>query len=202
MKDLLILTADKDAEFFIKSLLEKIPNIESTHLIDYDIISHPQRDPGVVTHAVEFVRPYINDYNFLMIIFDYEGSGKESLSKDVLESEMEDDLNKNGWQDRNVCIALYPELESWLWVNQTHLHNILDWEDTQNIYDWLCANGQTFNANKPDRPKEAFEAALRKQKRPRSSSIYSDLAQRASYRHCIDPSFNKFLTTIKMWFAH
>jgi len=201
MRDLLILTADKDAEFFIKSLLEKIPNIDNTHLIDYDIISHPQRDPGVATHAVEFVRPYINDYKFLMIIFDYEGSGKESMSKDVLESAIEDDLNKNGWHDRNVCIALKPELESWLWVNQTHLHNILDWEDTQNIYDWLRANGQTFNANKPDRPKEAFEAVLKKQKRPRSSSIYAELAHRASYRQCIDPSFKKLLNTIRTWFA-
>jgi len=201
MKDILVLTADQNAELLIKTLLEKIPTIENIPAIDYEIIRHPGHDSGVVKNAVEFVRPFINDCRFLMVLFDYEGSGKESLNQNSLESEIEDALNKNGWQNRNICITLYPELESWLWVNRQHLHDILNWHHEQDIYEWLKSRGYIFQNNKPVRPKEAFEAALRKVNIPRSSAIYSSLAQKASYLQCTDQSFNKFLNTMKKWFA-
>lgn len=200
MKDILILTADQDAEFLIKALLDKIPTVERTPSIDFDIIRHPLRDAGVATNAVEFVRPYINDYRYLMIIFDYEGSGKESMSKNDLELHIENQLNKNGWPGNNVCITFYPEVESWLWVNRQHLHDILDWTSEYNIDKWLTEKGYKFQGDKPQRPKEAFEAALRRQNIPRSSSLYSSLVQKASYRQCTDPSFRKFLNTLKTWF--
>jgi hypothetical protein len=201
MKDILILTADQDAEFLIKALLKKIATIEKIRDIDFDVIRHPQRDAGVATDAVEFVRPYIHDYKHLLIIFDYEGSGKEAEAKDVLESQIEKQLNINGWPDINACITFYPELESWLWVNRQHLHGVLDWQSEQDIYEWLKMKGYKFTGNKPERPKEAFEAALRQQKIPRSSSLYSSLAQKSSYQQCSDQSFNKFLHIIKKWFS-
>jgi len=200
MKDLLILAADQDAELLIKALLEKIPNVEKISSIDFEIIRHPQRDAGVATDAVEFVRPYINDYRYVMIIFDYEGSGQEAKASCDIEAEIENHLSINGWPDRCACIAFYPELESWLWVHRQHLHDIVDWQGKNDIYKWLASIGYDFQDNKPKRPKEAFEAALKKQKLPRSSSLYSSLAQKASYQQCIDPSFNKFLNTLKKWF--
>jgi hypothetical protein len=201
MKDILILTADQNAELLIKALLEKIPAIENIPAIDYEIIRHPGHDSGVAKNAVEFVRPFINDCRFLMVLFDYEGSGKESLPKNILESEIEDTLNKNGWQQRNVCITFYPELESWLWVNHRHLHTILNWHNQETVYEWLADNGFKFQDGKPARPKEAIEFVLRKQNIPRSSSVYASLAQKASYRQCMDQSFVKFLSAIKLWFA-
>jgi hypothetical protein len=200
MKDLLVLAADQDAEFLLKALLEKISIVEKISSIDFEIIRHPQRDAGVATDAVEFVRPYINDYRYLMIIFDYEGSGKETRTKNDIELDMENQLNINGWPDRCACITFFPELESWLWVHHQHLHDILDWFGNEDIYKWLETSGYVFTGNKPARPKESFEAALKKQKLPRSSSLYSSLAQKASYQQCIDPSFNKFLNTLKKWF--
>ena len=200
MKDLLLLTADQDAEFTARPLLEKIPRVEHIPTFEFDIIRHPHRDPGVATQAVEYVRPYISDYRFLMIIFDYEGSGKEA-SPAAVEQEMENALNRNGWQDRSACILFNPELESWLWVNRTHLHDILEWKHRESIDEWLQAKGFLFNENKPIRPKEAFETALKRQNIPRSSALYSKLAQKASYRLCTDPSFEKFITTIKIWFS-
>jgi len=201
LKDLLVLVADQDAEFLMKSLLDKIPVVESIRVIDYEIIRHPDHDSGVATHAVEFVRPYINDYKFLMVTFDHEGSGKESSSQVQLESIVEDGLKRNGWQNRNVCITFKPELESWLWVNRQQLHDVLDWPSGHNIYEWLQLNGYCLQNYKPVRPKEAFEAALKKQNIPRSSSLFSKLAQQASYQQCTDSSFRKFLTTIKLWFV-
>jgi hypothetical protein len=202
VKDLLVLVADQDAEFIIKTLLFRIPLVENIMPIAFDIIRHPQRDPGVAGKAIDFVRPYINDYRFLLVIFDYEGSGKESLSVNNLESEIENLLRQNGWQERSVCIVIEPELETWLWVNEIHLHNIIDWDHETGVYAWLAENNFKFytNTTKPERPKEAFETILRKQRIPRSSSLYSKLAQQASYRQCTDSSFEKLITTFRNWF--
>lgn len=203
MKDLLVLTADQDAEFLLKTLLSRIPMVEDFPAITFDIIRHPQRDPGVAGKAIDFVRPYINDYRFVLIVFDHEGSGREFQSRESLESEIETLLAQNGWQKRSVCIVIEPEIETWLWVNKTHFHNITDWNYEAGVYTWLAENDFQFltNSTKPERPKEAFEAILRKQRIPRSSSLYSKLAQQASYRQCTDTSFEKFIKTIKNWFS-
>jgi hypothetical protein len=203
MKDLLLLTADKDAEFTLKSLINKIIIVENINQISFDIITHPQRDPGVAKQTIEYIRPYITDYRFVIILYDHEGSGKESIEKAELESSMENDLANNGWREKNTCILFEPELESWLWVNKQHLHSLVDWQNDQDIYQWINKNGfdSINNSNKPTRPKEAFEAVLKHQKIPRSSSLYSKLAETASYQNCIDDSFDKFIKKIREWFS-
>jgi hypothetical protein len=203
MKDLLVLCADQDAEFALRSLITRIPYAESLSPISFDTIRHPQRDSGVANNAVEFVRPYIQDYRFLLVIFDHEGCGQECKGRSMLETDMERSFNVNGWRDRNACVLFEPELESWLWVNSVHLHNITDWDHEHDIYTWIRNKGFEFHPdfNKPIRPKEAFEAALRNKCIPRSSSLYSKLVQNAGYSQCVDPSFDKFLRTIKSWFT-
>jgi hypothetical protein len=199
MKDILVLTADKNAELMLKAFMDRLTESEKIRKFDFDIITHPKRDPGVANQSVDFVRPYIKDYRFLLVLFDHEGSGKERESKSELELQIEKALHNNGWQDRNVCILFEPELESWLWVNKAHLHRIMDWEHKNDIYQWIEAKGFLLKNSKPVRPKEAFESALKFQKIPRSASLYSALAQQADYRDCIDPSFQKFIHTIRNW---
>ncbi len=203
MKDILILTADKCAELTMKALMNRMPKSENIAEFCFDVITHPKRDPGIANQAVEYVRPYIGDYRFLLVIFDHEGSGMENYPRIDLESHIESELNQNGWQDRNACILLEPELESWLWVNKTHLHRVMEWRNEQDIYSWLEMNG--FNSlptiRKPERPKEAFESALRFQKIPFSAALYSGLAQQASYKDCVDPSFKKLVSAVRNWFS-
>lgn len=47
MKDLAILTADKDAEQTLKALLSKRQQSLGIRAIEYDIFVHPERDSGV-----------------------------------------------------------------------------------------------------------------------------------------------------------
>ncbi len=49
-------------------------------------------------------------------------------------------------------------------------------------------------------PKGSMEAVLRAVRRPRSSSIYNELAAQVSLRRCVDPAFNKLKTTLQDWF--
>ena len=54
---------------------------------------------------------------------------------------------------------------------------------------------------KPDRPKEAFDAALREVGKPYSPSVFEDLAAKVSINRCVDPAFDKFRSTLQQWFG-
>jgi hypothetical protein len=202
MKDLLVLVADKDAELILKELLWRIPHLENFTEFSYEIIRHPQRDEGIANRAIDYVQAYTTDFRFLMVFSDYNGCGKKYIPRVQLETELENQFNQNGWPDRNACMLFEPELEAWLWVKHNFLHRLLDWQDEQNIYQWLIQEGFQFkeNSQKPVRPKEAFEAALRKQKIPHSSALYARFARIVDYRQCIDSTFLKFMNTLKKWF--
>lgn len=193
MKDLLVLTADKNALFLIESFLERI---NSGNVFTYKVISHPGHDCGVIKKAAEFVRPFINEYNYLITIFDYEGCGDNATIMNI-ENKVITLLSQNGWQDKNDCLVIDPEIDLWVWVNECYLRKISNWTSSQSIYDFLKQNGFSFNSqNKPDRPKEAFEFLLRKQQIPRSSSLYKSLAKIANYKKCTEKSFNKFYSIV------
>jgi len=203
MKDLLVLAADKDAEFALRSLLSRISGIEKLNEFSFDIITHPQRDPGVINQGVEYVRPHIGAYHHLMVLFDYEGCGRERQSRTDIETDLEKKLSNNGWNDKCACVIFEPELESWLWVNKAHLHDVADWDNEQDVYEWIGAKGYSLKKDtaKPERPKEAFNTVLKQQRIPHSSSLFSKLGSRAGYTECIDPSFDKFINTLRRWFA-
>lgn len=78
MKDLIVLTADKNTEFLLKGLLPRIPAIESLREFTFDTTVHPQRDAGVFNGADEFLRPFLNTYRFVVVLLDLEGSGQEN----------------------------------------------------------------------------------------------------------------------------
>ncbi len=114
MKDLIVLTADKNTEFLIKGLLPRMPKIEEIKDFKFDIFSHPYKDPGTFKGAHDFLRPFINDYSYSLVVFDHDGCGSESKSREELEKEVESRLDANGWKDRNGVAVIDPELENWV----------------------------------------------------------------------------------------
>lgn len=202
MNDLIVLVADKNMEFFIQGLLPRIPAIEQVREFDFNILVHPYRDPGIYNDAHDFLRPFTNKYSRGIVILDHSGCGREEKTREEIEADIEDNLSQSGWQDRAYAIAIYPELENWIWVNETHVAQAISWEDNTQIYDWLHINNwKNTEEAKPARPKEAFEAVLRLSRTPRSSSIYREISSQASYKKCQDPTFLKMLNQIKVWFT-
>lgn len=203
MEDLIILVADKNTEFLLRGLLPRIPIIEGINGFDFKIIQHPGRDPGVYNFCDEFLRGFINQYNYSIVILDNEGSGQENITSDIIEQNIEDRLSKNGWDDRSIAVVINPELENWIWVNEFHLHQTINWNKRESVYRWLRTNGWMDEADlKPSQPKEAFESLLKITKTPRSSSIYLEVASSSSYKDCIDPSFIKLISTLQSWFGN
>ena len=200
-KDLIALVADKNMEATLRSVLQRHKSLEIRQ-INFDILVHPHRDPGCLSNAHTLLQPFNQRYLFSLVMFDREGCGQEAKTNAELESGVEKILFERGWPDRSCAITIDPELEAWVWKNSPHVSNALGWDNgIDKLYLWLKEKGHIEeNEIYPKRPKEALEAALRNVKKPRSSSIYSELGSKLSLKKCADPSFLRLRTYLQSWF--
>ncbi len=203
MKDLIVLVADKDIEFLLKGVLPRFPKVLNLKQFSFDIVVHPLHDPGCRTGSHDYLRPFASDYDYAMIIFDFEGCGAENYDLQRIEKSIEVKLNENGWSNRNSVVIINPEVENWVWVKSPYLAKAINWNSLSELENWLLENKLILeNHTKPTDPKGAFEKALRKSKTPRSSSIYEEIAKNASFKQCSDIAFEKMKNQLFRWFRN
>lgn len=203
MKDLVILVADKQMEFTLKGLLNRHHSL-GIRRITCDIYRHPNSDPGCRTDAHNFLRQFHSIYQYALVLFDWDGCGENSLTKEELAQELVLRLESNGWSRRANCIIIDPELEIWIWSESPEINRCLGWERTDiTVQNWLREENH-WNASslKPEDPKHALERVLENVNLPRSASLYEELASRVSFQRCTDPSFLLLKETLKLWFEH
>jgi len=137
-----------------------------------------------------------------LVVFDWNGCGAENKLAEVIESEVEEDLGRNGWQER-CCIVLEPELETWIWSDSSCVDQELGWTRRRpNLRTWMLAENYIAARNeKPALPKEAFLAALREAGTPYSSPIFYSLAKSVSLNRCRDRAFLRLTSTLQRWFS-
>lgn len=201
-KDLVSLVADKNMEAVIWGLLER-PQALNIHPITFDIFVHPRRDPGCLTGADDFLRPFSDTYRRALVLFDHEGCGRESVPAETLADEVRARLANTGWSDRAEVVVLAPELEVWVWSDSPHVARCLGWADRiPPLRDWLAERGYwQADVPKPRQPKTTLEAALREVYKPRSSSIYSELARSVSLKGHTEPAFLHLIQALQKWFG-
>lgn len=201
IKDLIVLVPDKNTQSTVKGILPRHQSLKIRE-IKYDIFVHPLRDPGVYNHAVEFLRELLNQYDYALVFLDREGSGQEIKKASDISNELKRNLEINGWQDNAEVIVFDPELEIWAWTDSPHTANAAGWEDYSTLRAHLIEKKfWQQDYQKPERPKEALEFALKEKRIPRSSSIYQEIAEKVNFNLCTDPSFKKFRTVLRCWFA-
>lgn len=199
--DLVCLVADGNMKQTLLGLLGR-QEAMGIRPIRFELPVHLERDPGCFLRSPEFLQPFVRRAGHALVIFDREGCGQESLAREKLEAHLEERLHAAGWGERAAAIAIDPELESWVWSDSPHVATILGWEGkAAELRILLEKSGYLAEGHiKPLRPKEAVEKALRVARRPRSSSIYGQLAARVSFGRCIDPAFGKLGATLRRWF--
>jgi len=200
-KPLVVLTADKNAQFALRGIFSRARSLNIQPIRpDYHI--HPEKDPGVLRNAHEFLRPSSRLYQHALVVMDREGSGQEGQARETMERQIESAMSQSGWGDRAAAIVIDPELDLWVWSSSPHVDGELGWTGRQpGLRTWLKERGfLTEGMPKPARPKEALEAALREVKLPRSSSIYEALAKKVSLARCTDPAFAKLQAVLRDWF--
>jgi len=201
MNDLVVLVPDKNIEATIQGILGRQKSLQIRQ-INAKILVHPGRDSGCLLEGHDLLRLFTRMYDHGLILFDREGSGRESETRERLEILVEGGLRKSGWGDRARAIVLDPELEIWLWSDSPHVPTALGWTgDAASLRDWLTEHQFSVQDQwKPSRPKEAMEKVLRAKRKRRSSSIYLELARTVGLERCQDPAFLKLKTTLKAWF--
>lgn len=196
--DLVVLVADTDAEWTIRTLLEKRHAALRIRPLNSVIIRDPGRDAGVFQNAPITLRTYLNRVNHALVLLDYEGCGREPRMKaEQVEIALEQRLNEVGWRNTKV-IVLDPELEVWVWSRSPHVAPILGL--TPDILTSVLENFPKTNHGKPARPKAAMVAALRKSRRPHSPRIFQELAERVSLAGR-ERAFDRLRETLQNWFG-
>jgi hypothetical protein len=200
-KDLVVLTADSDAKAALEALLARPADL-GIRPIKFEVKKHNNRDNGCRTDAHNLLRPLVRDFRYCIVIFDYEGSGGEKQKSHEIETDVFTNMERNGWGERAAVIVLRPELEIWLWSESKQVGRVLGWAGRQpDLRTWLAEQGWLDQgAIKPQRPKEAFDAAIRAVGEPRSAALFGQLAQKVPVSTCVDPAFEKLKTTLQTWF--
>lgn len=205
MKDLVVLVSDQNMKYVLKGLLAR-PQALGIHPINIDdekdIIRHPEHDPGCANSGVTFLADFAQQYRYGLLMFDHEGSGKETRQPQELQETLNKEFARSAWGERARAVVLSPELEVWIWSDSPHVDAVAGWKNRKpSLRHWLIEQDWLQEgANKPERPKEAFEAALRTARKPRSSSLYLQIAEKVSLKGCTDRAFRDFKKILRCWF--
>jgi hypothetical protein len=90
-KPLVILTADKNAQFAIRELVSR-PTDLGIRPIEFDCYPHPGHDSGVYKRAHEFLIAFLK-WDYALVVFDREGCGHDDKPRELLESAVENLLD-------------------------------------------------------------------------------------------------------------
>ena len=200
--DLIVLTADADAEVTVHTLLGRHTAL-GIRPIGFRCarMIGGGHDPGCRRRAHHFLRPFSRLYTHALVVFDRHGCGDERDRVEI-EADVEAELCANGWQDRSAAVVIDPELETWVWSLSPTVDAILGWQGRlPPLRTWLAARGfLAADAAKPSDPKRAMREALREATRSASPSLFGAIAAKITLDGCVDPAFLKFRNTLCSWF--
>lgn len=198
--DLIVVAADLGIETTVRALLQRTQSLQIRQ-VAFEI----QRlvgDPKCCREAHVLLRTFVHQFDYALVVFDRDGSGRQGLSRAEIEAEVEQRLWINGWASRSAAIVLEPELEVWVWSDSGEVPMVLGWSERQpDLRTWLAQNFELHaETGKPVDPKAAFERALELAGTGPPARIFRQLATRVSPMRCTDAAFLKFRSTLQGWF--
>lgn len=200
-RDLVVLVADRQMEAGVSGILSRCQAL-GVRDISHEVYVHPERDPGCFLRGHEFLRELRGSYAYGLVMFDRAGCGQSSQSREQLEETVEERLWSAGWRNRAAAVVLDPELEVWIWSDSPELAGCLGWgPHYARLRSWLSSTGNwPEDLPKPPNPKATLERAMREARKPRTSSVFKQAAERVSFQRCRDPAFSKLVHILQRWF--
>lgn len=199
--DLVWLVADKNMEATVRGLLQR-PAALAIRAIESETLIHPRRDPGCFHEAAAMLAGYRNRARHALVLLDRAWEGAPKASADEMEQQLEAALDRSCGPAWARAVVIDPELEAWVFAKSPHVEVALGWAERKPS---LCvalrqANLWAPGSPKPSDPKKAVEYALRAVRKPRSSSIYRQLAARVTVQGCQDRAFQRLTRLLREWF--
>jgi hypothetical protein len=96
MKDLVVLAADKNIEDTLKGLLTRHQSLD-IRPINAQIYTEPGHDPACAQRGVNILSNFSKQYKYALLIFDYEGSGKEDIQPGSLQNKLNEEFSRSPW---------------------------------------------------------------------------------------------------------
>src|SRR5690242_11503188 len=96
--DLVCLAAGKNESSTLKTLLDKRHESLGIRRVTFHPLVHPRRDPGCLNEAAAILQSFVNRAARALVMFDWEGSGREGRTASELELDVERELERNGWE--------------------------------------------------------------------------------------------------------
>jgi hypothetical protein len=202
MKDLIVLVADANMKATFIELLKRDRSL-GIRKVSVDVFAHSRRDPGVYREACHFLQPLRSQYQRALAVLDCAWAGApEGGDPQLLETEIRSSYSRIGIGGWAEVVAIDPELEAWVWSISPHVESALGWYGRNpDLRTWLSMQSYLSPGHlKPNDPKLALEKALKEVKRPRTSSIFSQLARTVGFDHCQDSSFLRLKRILQNWF--
>jgi len=201
-QDLIVVVADADAKEAVEGLLRR-PESLQIRPVRFTVDRYVKRDSGCYGTSHEYLRPFIRQFDHAIVFFDRHGSGRDTASRQDIETAVESQLERNGWKGRSAAIVCDPELEIWVWSDSPEVDEVLGWRGREPaLRSWLVSQGLCdVETAKPSDPKEAMKRALRRVRKSPSPSQFRALAGRVAVGRCEDRAFLKFKHTLQSWFS-
>jgi hypothetical protein len=201
MSDLICLVADENMEAVMQGLFTR-PQALGIHPIEHEVVVHPRRDPGCFHEAAEILKTYRHSHAHALALLDQAWQGTPATTGLELEAMLRERFRRTGLNGWAEVVVIDPELEIWVFGNSPWVDRCLGWAGrNMPLRAWLESEQLwPVAAQKPTDPKVAVERSLRELRRPRSSSIYRDLASNVSLDRCTDRAFLRLKALLQMWF--
>lgn len=199
--DLVVLAPDSMIEHTLRGLFERKASL-GLRPFSFHIIPFARHDPGCFRESAAMLHRELRRSRRALVVFDHKGSGQEQLFREEIERIVESQLSANGWDGRAAVVVISPELEAWAFAESNYAPKMFHFNGNYaELKQWLRGKGLLDEHEaKPKDPKSALDAVLRQNKIPRSSSLFLQLAQKVSLKHCADPAFRKLAHTLQTWF--
>ena len=201
---LIALVADRDIQETLTELFRR-PESLGVRRFGFEITRHPGRDGGCRADAANFLRQHLRTFHHALVVFDRHGCGS-NVSREEIETTVQQDLHRNGWEHRCRAVVIDPELEAWVWSGSRVVSEALGWGHRYNeLLSWLTENGLWHEeCPKPIDPKQAMGRALEgappATRQRRSARVFGEIAAEVSFAGCQDAAFQKLLSTLREWF--
>lgn len=195
--DLLCVVADKNIEAAIRGLIGRTQAL-GIRDITTEFLVHRHRDTGCFHRPGELLEVFRAEASHALVVLDFAWEGVPSPTPEQLAVQLQGKLVGQGYSPWAVALVIGPELESRVWSPSPHVDAALGWRGrSPTLRQELPAQGLWPVGPKPPDPKKAVEWALRRANVPRSSSVYHQIARRASTRNCSDRAFVKLKQTLR-----
>jgi hypothetical protein len=206
MRDCFFIVADSNMEYTLRGMLsrDRYDLTLQCGMFAFDarqdlLVAVGDNDPGLFQRIETYVRPVRGSHSHLVVMIDAEWAG--SPGAEAIRTHILNGCVSSGWSKDDVAaIVLDPELETWIWQDSPIVQTAVGYSGGSLRQDLASSGAWPVTEAKPPRPKETLEAVLRRNRVPRSSALYHQVAKQISVRNCVDPAFVDLRASLQRWF--